>query len=32
MIRRSPGASLAAGFGIGLVVGLFVGLAMRPRR
>lgn len=32
IIRRSPGASLAVGFGIGLAVGLFVGLALRERR
>lgn len=31
MVRESPGQSMAAAFGIGLVVGVIVGLALRSR-
>jgi uncharacterized protein YjbJ (UPF0337 family) len=31
MVRESPGQSMAAAFGIGLVVGVVVGLALRAR-
>jgi len=31
VVRQNPGQSLAAAFGIGLVAGLFVGLALRSR-
>jgi ElaB/YqjD/DUF883 family membrane-anchored ribosome-binding protein len=31
MVRHNPGQSLAAAFGVGLVVGVVVGLALRPR-
>jgi len=32
MVRQNPGQSVAAAFGIGLVVGVVVGLAMRSSR
>lgn len=31
MVRHNPGQSVAAAFGVGLVVGLVVGLALRSR-
>jgi len=31
LVRHNPGQSVAAAFGVGLVAGLIVGLALRPR-
>ena len=31
MVRHNPGQSVAAAFGVGLVAGLVVGLAIRSR-